>query len=513
MKCICGTEILVRSAFVASLSCALLGCVSQEEGASGSENDQPDQPASVTIALTTVPTSTVCIRITATPSSGSATVKTFTVTAGSSSTNLQVGPLLPGSYTFSADAFTVACTSIGSSVGSWIADPVPVTVRTGVATTVTMSFRKNNPVTVNANFLNNVQSMALGQTSSYIITDAGLLQTGLINGAMTFTRASFSAFDSSSVPGNAVAALAATYYGACAIRVDGTVWCWGKSQYGELGPGVGLGATAAAPVQVTGLSSAKLIAAGDFHVCAAATGSGGSGVYCWGYNVTGQLANGTYFSTQSPTLATSMIVKNLAATNRSTYIVDYNGNLYSAGDNSYGQLGDGTTTTRANLVQVETFVQTVVGGGYHACLLQYNLTVRCWGANFFGQIGDGTSTNRPLSTGLSVGIQALQISAGMYHTCALVWLNGLPPMTECWGYNGDGEVGNPGVPMASVYTTPVQVALNSVALTSLFSGPSAFGTCGLDSASNVYCWGSDNYGCFGDGTQNTAFLPIRPQLQ
>ena len=322
---------------------------------------------------------------------------------------------------------------------------------------------------------------------------------------------SFSAFDSSSVPGNAVAALAATYSGACAIRVDGTVWCWGKSLYGELGPGVGLGATAATPVQVAGLSNAKLIAAGYAHVCSAATGSSGSAVYCWGLNTNGQLGNGTYFSTQTPTLATSMIVKNLAAGYNSTYIVDYQGNLYSAGDNSYGQLGDGTMTSRANLVEVDTYVMTVVGGAYHVCSMQYNFTVHCWGANFYGQIGDGTTTNRLVPT--SVPVSVTQISAGMYHTCALGSTVGGPVPTICWGYNGDGEVGNPGIPMTSVYPSYAQVALGSVVLTSLFSGPTAFGTCGMDSALNVYCWGSDNDGCLGDGTQNTAFLPIRPQLQ
>ena len=75
--------------------------------------ESDDTLATVQFALTVVPTSVACIRITATPASGSVTTKTFTVTAGSASTTLTMGLLAPGSYTMSGDAFTSTCSSDG----------------------------------------------------------------------------------------------------------------------------------------------------------------------------------------------------------------------------------------------------------------------------------------------------------------------------------------------------------------------------------------------------------------
>lgn len=477
----------------------MLGCDST------APDPRSDKLESVQVNLTTVPTSAQCIRITATPSSGSATVKTFTVTAGAASTNLQVGPLLQGSYTFTADAFNVACTSI-SGAGNWIADPVSGTIRAGVATTITMTFRKNNPVTVNANFVNNVQSLAMSSTSSFIVTDAGVLQTGHINGASIFTRANFSAFDSSSVPGNAVTAISATGSGACAIRLDGTVWCWGTSTYGELGPGIAIGGTASAPVQVTGLSGAKQIAAGQIHVCANATGSGGMGVYCWGNNSYGELGNGTLTSSQSPVWSMSGVTKHLAAGNTTTYATSPTGLIAAWGYNGYGQVGNGTTTNVTTPTTIaETSVQMVAGGSFHACSLHADGTVHCWGDNYDGQVGDGTTTTRLGPVQVS-GLLAQQIVAGSYHTCALTTSG----ETKCWGNNYDGELGNG---TNNVGLTPTATSLGTVTLTSLSSGPLSSSVCGVATTMAVYCWGFNYFGQLGDGTSNSEFLPVQAQLQ
>jgi alpha-tubulin suppressor-like RCC1 family protein len=461
---------------------------------------------SVTIGLTSVPASALCIRITATPGSGAATVKTFSVTAGASSTNLSLGVLSPGNYTLSADAFNVACTSISGS-GNWIADPVQVTVHAGIATTATLTFRKNSPVTVSANFVNNVKSIAVGYSSSYIVTDSGILQTGKINGASVFTRASFSAFDSSSVPGNAVVAIAPTLYGACALRADGTIWCWGTSYYGELGSGVPLFAAAATPVQATGISNASLIASGGYHVCALGSGSNGAGVYCWGNNGYGQLGNGTTTNSQTPVWSYSSTVKSLSVGEFSSYLVDTNGQACAWGFNSYGQIGNGTTTNQLYPTSVQTTQpsQSISAGYGHACALATNGDVFCWGMGYDGQIGDGTTNSRLTPTQV-LGLSAKQVVSDGNSNCALTSIGD----TVCWGFNPNGDLGDG----TNTNSTVIQsVKLSGVTLTYLASSAVSESTCGLSANLDVYCWGYNYYGNLGDGTHNTAFLPVRGQLQ
>ena len=498
---------VANSVLVAALGGGMfaLGCGTPEGAGPSSANDQF---SSVSLELTTVPSSAQCIRITATPSSGSATVKLFTVTAGSTSANLQLGVLAPGSYVFSADAFNVACASI-SGAGNWIADSVTATVRPGVTSNITMTFRKNNPVAVNANFVNNVQGMAVNFLNTIIATDSGIVQAGNINPALgvgsnsVFLRPNYSPFDSSTVPGNAPVAVATTDNGACAIRVDGTVWCWGGSLYGEMGPAVAVGAYADTPVQVTGLSGAKLIAAGRYHVCAATS----VGVYCWGYNGYGQLGNNTTTNSATPVLIYGLTARSLSAGFNSTYVVAGDGTLYACGYNAYGQLGDGTTTNRLTLTWSDGGIQMVAAGGYHACSLGADGTARCWGYNGLGQLGNGTTTSmysspHPIVANLGA---AKQIVAGISHSCAL----NAAGQTLCWGEGILGELGN-GTTGNSL--TPALVTL-PVPLTSLYSGPYAPTTCGIATSLDVYCWGSNAYGALGDGTRNNAFLPMRIQMQ
>ncbi|MCZ6614398.1 MAG: hypothetical protein O6920_01260, partial [Chloroflexi bacterium] len=99
------------------------------------------------------------------------------------------------------------------------------------------------------------------------------------------------------------------------------------------------------------------------------------------------------------------------------------GGLRCWGDNSEGQLGDGTTTDRVTPVNVAGLTNGVAAvsvGGAHTCALTTNGGLRCWGSNSEGELGDGTTTNRimPVNVaGLASGVAA--VSAGSSHTCAL----------------------------------------------------------------------------------------------
>jgi alpha-tubulin suppressor-like RCC1 family protein len=240
------------------------------------------------------------------------------------------------------------------------------------------------------------------------------------------------------VPGlSGVTALAAGAVHALALRQDGTVWAWGNNRYGQLGDGTFTDRTS--PVQVPGLSGVTALAAGTYHTLALRQDGT---IWAWGHNHYGQLGDGTNTNNRASPVQVQGLsgVTALAAGDRHTVALRQDGTVWAWGDNSLGQLGDGTNTPPTSPVQVQGLsgVTALAANGLHTVALRQDGTVWAWGFNFSGQLGDGTTTDRtsPVQVpGLS-GVTAL--AAGGSHTLALrqdgtVW---------AWGNNGQGQLGD-----------------------------------------------------------------------
>ena len=254
-----------------------------------------------------------------------------------------------------------------------------------------------------------------------------------------------------------------SYDFSCALSVDGTATCWGSNRYGQLGFGTADGGADLAahpmPVSVQGLTNATALTGGGAHACALLKSGE---VTCWGHN----------------------------------------------GLNQLGRPGAGPANPMpgiAVLPQATPALQ-VATGQFHTCALLKDTTVWCWGENGKGQLGralDGGVLQDPIGapvTGLS-GVK--QISAGNFHTCALL-ANGL---LLCWGQNDHGQIGR-GTGGALVEPSPGLVALPA-GLTGVQIAAGLLHTCALLSDSSVWCWGANQTGAVGPATNaDGGFAPI-----
>jgi len=182
------------------------------------------------------------------------------------------------------------------------------------------------------------------------------------------------------------------------------------------------------------------------------------------------------------------------------------------GNNSAGQLGTGSNTASNVPVAVtggaltNKTVTQITAGAYHTCALISDGTVTCWGNNSAGQLGTGGTTDSNVPVAVTGGVLAnktvTQITAGDSHTCALI----SDGTVTCWGDNGYGQLGDGGTTDSNVPVAVTGGVLAGKTVTHITAGSDHM--CALISDGTVTCWGDNWVGQLGNGDNTTSNVPV-----
>ena len=301
--------------------------------------------------------------------------------------------------------------------------------------------------------------------------------------------------------GAAVSHLALGDNHTCATTSVAELYCWGSDSSGQLGIG-GQHDRRVFPTLVAGISFAG-VAAGHAHTCGVATPNPDSThVYCWGANDRGQVGDSTNSLRTAPVAVVPRIAFSSVTAGRdhTCAIATATGKAYCWGDNTFGQLGDSSTSARNSPVPVaggHTFNE-ISAGGNHTCGVTNIREVYCWGDNADGELGDATTTQRTFPVKVAGGVVLVRIALGSRFSCA----EGNDQKLYCWGRNLDGQLG---IGSFANQVTPQPVGGN-INPTGITGGDRH--ACATTFDGVAYCWGANTYGQLGDGSRATRASPV-----
>ncbi|MGO8672144.1 MAG: choice-of-anchor tandem repeat GloVer-containing protein, partial [Capsulimonadaceae bacterium] len=421
----------------------------------------------------------------------------------------------PAGVTFSANGTNAAqdSTATFTQAGTYtftvtITDPSALTVTSSVIVTVdqTLTGIVVTPQTSATMGLNSTQQMnavANDQFGSPLATQPSFTWSNTGVGSIGSTGI----FSSGPTAGTAhPEATASGVSGSTTITVvaAGTPFDWGWNSFGQLGDGNYV--SSPAPVQALDITSVTAVSSGGYD--SMVLQSSGA-ISTWGDNAYGQLGNGTDTNSDIPVaVSQSTGLTDAAAISGGGYhsMALQAGDVWTWGDNLFGQLGNGSTTNSDVPVQVSgvSSVTAISGGGLHSLALESSGQVWAWGNNLYGQTGLlPPASGGHLDTDVPVHVAGLPaataVSGGLYHSLAV----GSSGTVWAWGYNVYGQLGNNSTTTTNV---PVQVS-GLTGMTAISAG--GYHSLALRSDGTVWAWGYNGYGELGNGTTTNSLVPVQ----
>ena len=288
------------------------------------------------------------------------------------------------------------------------------------------------------------------------------------------------------------ASIGAGYFHTCSVTGAGVATCWGQGSHGQLGNGTN-DVLSLLPVLVSGGHSFSALTVGGYHNCGIAT----DGVeYCWGDNTQGELGDGTTSRRNVPVpVIGGDSFSLIGAGNKATCGITRSGDSYCWG--AYLGTDPGFSTSPLLTPGGHQFF-TVDLGADHACAIEPGGAGYCWGSDTRGELGNGPTPASSVPGPVSGGHAFVSIETGSYHSCGVTTSGD----ALCWGRNQYGELGD-GTTVDRDQPVLVSGGLSFKSVTT-----KARHTCGLTASGEAYCWGQNEDGRLGDGTTTERWTPV-----